>query len=247
MHLPLQNRKAMLKAGAIAGFVCATAFIVYAVFSSTSSTASIGLLFIPVYGSVAAGMGWVLVYIAFAFIDLRSGKSSWRSKNVLVAAAFLTAFFFLGLGILMQQNALSIAENSASTPAALEEVSRRWIPFWRKEIDVALAKNPSTPASLLEAMVRSGNNYLVQLVGANVKAPLAILQEIASGPLSYDRVAGLASNEKISPEIMEKLMAVSRRDFPGDLEYKLYQEVVLAALAKNSGDSTGTVRPPGVN
>lgn len=233
MRLRIQNRKAVYKTGALAGFVCATAFIVYVVFSSSRSTASIGLLFVPVYGSLAAAVGWALVHIVFAFLDLRSGKSSWWSKNVLAAAAFLSAFILLGIGALIRQSALSIADNPNSTPAALEEIFRRWIPLDRKAIDAALAKNPSTPSGLLETMVESGNNYLVQLVGANAKTPSPILERIASGPLTYDRVTGLATNERISPAIMDKLMAVSRRDFPGDLEYKLYQESVLASLARN--------------
>jgi len=85
----MQNRTTILKAGAYAGFAGAAIFIVQAVFTSTSSTAAIGLIMIPFYGFPAAGAGWALVYSAFALLDLRSGKASWNSRNVQFSAVFL--------------------------------------------------------------------------------------------------------------------------------------------------------------
>ena len=152
----MQNRKAILKTGAYAGFIGAAAFIIHAVFTSTSSTAAIGLIFIPIYGFPAAGAGWALVYTIFALLDLSSSRASWKSKNVRTAAVFLGAFSVAGVSFFVQHSALSIAKNPAATPQALEEISQRWIPWGRREVDIALAKHPSTPAAILEALVESG-------------------------------------------------------------------------------------------
>lgn len=59
MAMPSQNRsrKLIYALGAVAGFLCVTAWVLYAVFTSTSSTAAIGLLFVPVYGVLAAMIG----------------------------------------------------------------------------------------------------------------------------------------------------------------------------------------------
>lgn len=71
-----QNRSSKLiyALGAVAGFLCATAYVLYAVFTSTNSTAAIGLLFVPVYGVLAAVIGWAAVYIGFSFADAIAGR-----------------------------------------------------------------------------------------------------------------------------------------------------------------------------
>ncbi|QOJ19640.1 MAG: hypothetical protein HRU77_02345 [Gammaproteobacteria bacterium] len=124
----MQNRKAILTTGAYAGFIGAAVYIVHAVFTSDSSTAAIGLIFIPVYGFPAAGAGWALVYTIFALLDLSSGRSSWKSKNVRIATVFVGVFSFAGFSFFVQHSALSVAKHPDSTPQALEEISQRWIP-----------------------------------------------------------------------------------------------------------------------
>ncbi|MBX9894190.1 MAG: hypothetical protein K2Y09_03295 [Nitrosomonas sp.] len=232
----MQKRKAILKAGAFAGFMGAVAFVVYAVFSSSSSTAAIGLIFIPFYGFLGAGICWALVYSAFAWYDLRSGNASWRSGHVLFATMFSASFLLAGLGFLLQQNARSIAENPTSTPDALMEVSQRWVPWGRREMDAALARHPSTPQELLGRLVDSGDDAVVQQVGANPNTPLVILEKIAAGPLTYERVAGLAGNRNISRAIMEKLLAAANHDVntSDPVRLSLYKTYVLAALAANA-------------
>jgi hypothetical protein len=74
---------------------------------------------------------------------------------------------------------------------------------------------------------------LVSLVGANPGTPVPVLEKIAAGPRHYERVAGLAENLKITSAIAERLANVGPKDFRDDLEYKLYQTFVLAALARN--------------
>ncbi|MDE2388360.1 MAG: hypothetical protein KGN35_04655 [Betaproteobacteria bacterium] len=232
----MQNRAIILKAGAYAGFIGAAAFIVHAVFTSSSSTAAIGLIFIPVYGFAAAGIGWALVYTIFALLDLSSGRSSWKSKNVRVATVFLGVFSVAGLSFFVQHSALSVAKNPAATPQELEEISQRWIPWGRREVDIALAQHPSTPSAILEALMESGDTAIVQQVGANASTPLAILERIAAGPLTYERVAGLAGNRYISRVIMEKLIAAtaSSANVADPVRHGLYKTYVLAALAANA-------------
>jgi hypothetical protein len=232
----MQNRTTILKAGAYAGFAGAAIFIVQAVFTSTSSTAAIGLIMIPFYGFPAAGAGWALVYSAFALLDLRSGKASWNSRNVQFAAVFLTVLLLAGLVFFVQQCALAVAKNPASAPQALEAVSQSWIPWGRREVEIALAQHPSTPPAMLERLAMSGDDAVVQRAGANANMPLAALEGIAAGPLTYERVAGLAGNQKISRAIMEKLIAAAMNDSHAadPVRQGLYKTYVLSALAANA-------------
>ncbi|UJP03988.1 MAG: hypothetical protein LZF85_06005 [Nitrosomonas sp.] len=232
----MQNRTTILKAGAYTGFAGAAIFIVQAVFTSTSSTAAIGLIMIPFYGFPAAGAGWALVYSAFALLDLRSGKASWNSRNVQFAAVFLAVFVLAGLGFFAQQRVLAVAKNPASTPQALEVVNQRWIPWGRQGVEIALAQHPSTPPAILEKLAMSGDDAVVQQAGANANMPLAALEGIAAGPLTYERVTGLAGNQKISHAIMEKLIAAAMNDSHAadPVRQGLYKTYVLSALAANA-------------
>ena len=230
----LRSRKLIYALGAFAGFLLATVFIVYAVFTSTSSTAPIGLILIPFYGAIASLIGCAVVYVGLVVVDVIAGQLAWGSARVYAASAFVAiAVLFCG-AVLLHRTALAVAENPQSSPDELMAVSQRWVPLWGEEVIVALAKNPATPAALLTAMADQKDSHgLVSLVGANPGTPVAVLEKIAAGPRHYERVAGLAENLKITPAIAERLANVGSRDFRDDLEYKLYQTFVLAALARN--------------
>jgi len=141
-----------------------------------------------------------------------------------------------GLGFFVQQRALAIAKNPASAPQALEAVSQSWIPWGRREVEIALAQHPSTPPAMLERLAMSGDDAVVQRAGANANMPLAALEGIAAGPLTYERVTGLAGNQKISHAIMEKLIAAAMNDSHAadPVRQGLYKTYVLSALAANA-------------
>lgn len=229
-----RNRKLIYALGAVTGFLCATAWVLYAVFTSTSSTAAIGLLFVPVYGVLAAVIGWAVVYIGFSFADAISGRQSWRSGHMLATSVLLAIALLVISALLLFRNALAVASDPQATPEMLIEISQAWLPLGRRDVDEALLKNPATPAAALTAVVDAGrDNYLVSLAGAHPNTTMASLEKIAAGPLSYDRVAGLAGNVHLTPAMAQRLANVSRGNFSGDVEYKLYQSIVLAALARN--------------
>lgn len=230
----LNHRKLIYALGAVTGFLCATAWVLYAVFTSTSSTAAIGLLFAPVYGVLAGMIGWAVVYVGFSFADAIAGRLSWRSGHVLTASVLLAIALLVISALLLLRNALAVARDPQATPEMLLEISQSWLPLGRRDVDEALLKNPLTPAAVLTAVVDAGrDHYLVSLVGAHPNTPMAGLEKIAAGPLAYDRVAGLAGNGRLTPAMAQRLANVSRDNFPGDVEYKLYQTFVLAALVKN--------------
>lgn len=228
------SRKRVYMLAAFAGFFAAAAWVIHAVFTSTSSTAAIGLIFVPVYGGAAALVAVALLFAALTFNDAVAQRIAWTDSRIVGAGAIVCAVLAFGGSVWLYRQAHAIASDPRSSPEALLEVSQRWIPLWSEDVVTALAKNPSTPPKLLEAIVRAGaGQHLVSLVGANPNTPLAALEQIAAGARNYERVAGLAGNPHITPAIAERLAGVQPGDFRGDLEYRLYQTFVLAALARN--------------
>lgn len=234
MSVSPRSRKLIYFLGALAGFLIATAWVLYAVFTSDSSTAAIGLIFVPLYGGLAALIGCAVVYVGFTAADVLGERLAWGSVRVLTASAFVAVAVLFGGAVFLYLDALAIAENPQSPPDELMAVSQRWIPLWQLEVFLVLAKNPATPGPLLTAMAEQKESpALVSMIGANPGTPVATLEKIAAGSRSYERVAGIAENPQITSAIAERLANVARKDFRDDLEYKLYQTFVLAALARN--------------
>ncbi len=235
MPVPQNFRKLIYALGAVLGFMIATAWVLYAVFTSTNSTAPLGLILIPFYGVAAALIGYAVVYVGFVAVDVIAGRLAWVSARVLTASAFVAVAVMFGAALLLYRDALAVASDPQSPPDELMAVSQCWIPLWRMEVFLALAKNPATPGVLLTAMSdQKESPALVSMIGANPGTPVATLEKIAAGPRSYERVAGVAENPQITPAIAERLANVGRMDFRDDLEFKLYQTFVLAALARNA-------------
>jgi hypothetical protein len=228
-----KSRKAVYVAGAVAGFAAGAGLLLYTVFTSTSSTATIGLLFVPVYGVLGALVGGAAVHVVLAAADLAAGHIAWRSGSALAAVVLFAGGLLFGSAWLQQRHALAVAGNPQATPEMLQEISAAWIPLWRRDVDIALAKNPATPPALLAALVDSGDGHLVTLAGAHPGTPLPLLESIAAGPYDYERMSGLAKNPRITRPMAERLAAAGRGDFSGDAEYRLYQTYVLASLAGN--------------
>ncbi|MBX3665728.1 MAG: hypothetical protein KF834_08570 [Burkholderiales bacterium] len=219
---------------AVTGFLLAAAWVLYAVFTSTSSTAAIGLIFVPFYGLGGAALGCAVAYVGFALSDAHAGRRAWHSAPVLFSGLLLAAAALSGSALLQQRHALAVASDPRATPEMLAEISASWIPLWRRNVDIALLKNPSTPSALLTAVVEDGRDgYLVSLAGAHPNTPLPVLERIAAGPLGYERMSGLAIHPRITPAMAERLANAGRGDFGSDVEYRLYQTYVLAALARN--------------
>ena len=185
----MQNRKVIMKASAYSGFVIMAAFIVHAVFTSSSSTAAIGLIFIPLYGFLGAGVCWALVYSAFALYDLRSGNIAWNSRNVLFALVFSALCLLAGAGLFLQQSALSVATNPTSTGQALEEISQRWIPWGRREVDIALAQHPAIDGLYFTGSAATGVSLHQQFAGQPQK--ILALEMGGNNPLIAQDVANL--------------------------------------------------------
>lgn len=228
------SRKWIYVVAALAGFLLAAAWIVYTVFTSKSSTAAIGLLFIPFYGGVVALAMVAAVFAVFALIDARAGRAPWFGMNTVLALVVVTVFAVFAAAVANYRLALALAADPLSSPEQLQALSGRWIPLGHQQVEEALYSNPAVPAALLaQALASAPRNRIVSLIGAHPNAGIDVLGRIAAGAREYDRVWGVAANPRITPDIATHLADVSARDFPGDLEYKLYQSQVLSRLAGN--------------
>ncbi|MBI3543194.1 MAG: hypothetical protein HY075_07970 [Deltaproteobacteria bacterium] len=218
---------------AAAGFSAAAACVLYAVFTSKSSTAAVGLLFVPVYGAAAGALSYA---VAFAVLHVRAiarRERSVLSTGTLLATATLALVGWGALCYALRASSLAIAGNPVSSEAALREQRARWLPWGRADVDLALAKNPGTPVALLDLLAREGNASVAAAVAENASTPVATLEWIASGPRSYDRDGGLARNPNLPPALMEKIASVTLASFQGKVEYELYQTFVLAGLVRH--------------
>jgi hypothetical protein len=231
----IRSRKFVYILSALLGCAIAVYYLVQSVSVAKNSTAALGYLLIPFFGAIGAAIAVALVYLAFTAKDLLLKQERILSRKMFLSFAIILVFALLATAWKQREEALLIAKNQKATPQELGELDSRIILFGASEVREALAKHPNTPLSVLEKFARSSNDRLVSFVGANPSTPDALLDEIVQGPLSYTRLNGPSMNPKLSRQSMERLIAVEPSDFPGDLEYRLYQSYVLANLARQLG------------
>lgn len=218
---------------AVLGFLCASAVLLHAIFTSTNSTSSIGFLYLPVFGGVGALFFMSALYLAETIVGTVRGKEPVGSPRFWKASVLLGVFSWCLLCWFLQYSALRVVMNENVTPAELTEVYGRWLPYNRFDVEVQIAKNPKAPISILQKMVREGNENLVALVGINESTPVELLVKIGNGERTYTRMAGIAANPRTPAETMERIASVSLKNFPSKVEYNLYQTYVLGPLARN--------------
>lgn len=215
--MPTLSRKEKI-ISSVLGFLSACAYLLYVIFSSSNSTAAIGLLFIPVYGALGA-----LVFCAAYYL----AKKNLRTRLILCIVVFV-----FGGGYFYKQHTLAKAQSAGLSAEQYESIRKNYFGFDRQAILVALAANPHAPAELFEALVTEGPPVRRALAG-NPAVPLRLLEDLSQAPLSYDLHSALAANPVINQKIIDRLLSVVAKDFSSATEYELYQTYVLGPLARH--------------
>lgn len=211
------TRKEVFLSAAL-GFTLATAWILYAVFTSTSSTAPVGLVFIPIYGTAAAILAITSYYLV---------KRSWPTRIL-----WLLAVALLGAGFYRKHTLLRTATDPAASAQALFEVFEAPVLFGQEDILVALAQNPAAPPELLRELARRPERPVLIKVAGNGHTDPATLETLAQMDFSYDIHTGLAHNPNLNQAQIDRLLSARPGDFKSPEEYGLYQTFVLATLAR---------------
>jgi hypothetical protein len=148
----------------LAMFVATVLVGLWAIFQSRSSTAAIGILFLPFYGIFAAGMGLLSA-------NLRSSqRKALRSLGWFCLAVALAVPLFLGY-----QGFASIALNAsrdAQHKANLAEIERN-----KRVIADALGRNPGRESEIINTLIgehASERNFLLPVLDSKFVSPDAL-------------------------------------------------------------------------
>ena len=148
----------------LAMFVAAVLVGLWAIFQSRSSTAAIGILFLPFYGLFAAAMGWLSA-------NLRAAqRKALRGLGWFCLAAALGVPLVLGY-----QGFASIALNAsrdAQHQANLAEIERN-----KRVIAEILGRNPGQESEIINALIverASERNFLLPVLDSKFVSPDAL-------------------------------------------------------------------------
>lgn len=226
------SRKWIYFLAAACGAVPAAIWMFLGIMESTSSTAAVGFLFLPVAGGIGALIGMFFAFSGFSILDLSRGQKDGVAWRLTVVAGVAALTMVVSWRWRTESEWLAVAESAASSKKALFEVCSR--KAWLKEhkITEALAKNKNSPTEVLEDLARKEDPMLLWLVGENPATPSSLVDEIASGPVHYSSMGGVAKNPLLKREAMERFVKIGRGDFASDVEYRLWQTFVLANLVR---------------
>lgn len=134
---------------------------VWAIFQSRSSTAAIGILFLPIYGVFSGAMAWL-------YRQLVSAERRWLRSlgwlSLIVSLAVPVALAYSGWQ--------SIALNRSRD--AQHQANLAQIEGYRNQLKGALTENPGRESAVVEALISanlSNRNYLLPLLETPYVAP----------------------------------------------------------------------------
>jgi hypothetical protein len=170
--------------GVVAGALAIAALSLYTIFHSTSSTAAIGILFVPFSMVFGGALGAVAGFAAFHAVHLREGMRQGMQATALAVASI--ALLVLGAGY------------------ALRQVYRIQT-FYRYQ----RADNPEALAVAAEQSLRAGDYFLLSTIAANPKTPAGTLLRIARAPdtgLHHKRTEWISMFDRDQMAVMRKVV-----------------------------------------
>lgn len=156
---------------ALAVSLCVLTILIglWAIFQSRSSTAAIGILFLPFYGVFAGSMAWL-------HRQLVRAERSWLRG----LGWFCLALAMAPPGALVYSGLETMALNRSRD--AQHQANQAEIDRYRSELKAALAENPGREAAVVEALISANlnnRNFLLPLLDTPFVAP-ATLDRLAA-------------------------------------------------------------------
>jgi len=216
----------------IVGAFLLSGLFAISIFHSTSSTAPVGFLFLPVTLGLGALAGYLVWFVGTIVVDLKEGEVSLASFRVLAAVLLVISALSFANRYIAEKGYLEEARSLSTHSDRFWDFHRQRFVFQEHSIRAAVAENPSTPSEVLEVMAKQG--VLLPAVGKHPRLPSKIVEEIAGGEFSYYRMAGVAANPNLSISLMQRMVHAELKDFPDQTHFNLYQVYVLAILAGRS-------------
>ena len=199
------------------GFCLGAAIVLYAVFTSTSSTSVIGLVWVPIYGC-AGGLIALLI---------NKFNSFWKGVSFVA--------FIMGCFVVYQTNKkIEAAQSQATSAEKLEKIYHSSIFYKKQSILMHLASNPNTPQPILLELSKMADDSILAYLGSNVNAPEEMLNTLLLKRPSYSLHWGLAANPRLTETQAKFLTRIDPNEFESKEHWSLYQTFVLAKLIKNS-------------
>lgn len=144
-------------AGCAAGATAAVSLAVYGIFHSTSSTAGIGILFVPFAAAFGGAAGALVGFAAYQSRHIRTRSRQGLLPGIVSIASLALLLFLVGYSI---------------------QAARRIHAFYTYRQDT----NPESLASGASQFLRSGDYFVLSAIAANDKLPADALLQIARDP-----------------------------------------------------------------
>ena len=197
--------------GLIAGILCFCFSIVAGVLSisrSTSSTAAVGYVFLPLYAAIMSALaflaGWCVGYF---LVWYRSPTKTGRISAVAAALLSVTLVVLAGWALTTfnhRRDELAVMRLAAKDPKTAPEDLKRLAASANEYVLGDVAGNPKLPEATLRKLANHGG-YLVDWgLAHNRSTPGDILSRLAGSPNEYTR-GYVASNPSASEGVLAEL------------------------------------------
>lgn len=214
------------------GALTASAYLVIGIFQSTSSTAPVGFLFLPVFAVLGAGGGFFFGFVLESLQLLIQKKISIFSWRIFLSIVCILLISFILAQRQKEKQLLSDLKASTVLGEKLSEIFVGKYFFFSNEIRRQILASPDLSQEIIDKVFASGTKDEIGVLGENPQLNSEALQRIVELDLHYAVHFGVAENPKLNISQMEKLVVVDASRFPSETEFHLYQTFVLAKLVR---------------
>lgn len=204
---------------------------IQAIFRSSSSTAAIGLIFVPVIGAIGALIGFLAGWcLGYSFVNFRS--KALRQRILAIAVFLVPAALTIWISVTVR-NGLNLSEQvhriEKMNADELESFLDRSPQANNKFILGAIAQNPNATASILHRIVALDRPELHEPMGSHFDVKGKNTKGLAVMRL-------VARNPNVAAEDLEKLAASTNEYVLSDVAMSpKLSEATLQRLGKQSG------------
>jgi hypothetical protein len=207
-------------------------YLIVEIFRSTSSTAAIGILFLPFFAALGGLAGGVLGFVIDSTTQVLQKKITPFSWQMLVTYFVVIA---VGFGSVRWQKESAVLEKLKGSQVSEQELIELYYGkhlFYPDSILQEIIRSPKIPLEVQKAILAGGKPGLLGRLAENPNIAEEIFSDIALMKPDYQTHYAVAESPKLKAAQMEHLLVTEVNRFPSSTEFHLYQTYVLAKLVK---------------
>ncbi len=212
------------------GALSACVYLVFGIVRSTSSTAAVGILFLPFFAALGGLAGGIVGFVVDSLWQVCQKKISLLSWQILLSLGVVVLAVMSSVRWNKERAILERIEKSEVSEQELVELYGEKYLFFPDSILQEIIKSPKITVDIQKSILASGNLGHIGRLAENANIADEVFMEIVKLAPSYQVHYAVAGSPKLNAAQVEHLLINEASRFASVTEFQLYQTYVLTKL-----------------